>query len=114
MHLPKTDLSVIVVGVKTLIRKTWPKIRHVVIKGAPFFRVDARRTGTAGKQETFKLRADAEARAVEVERQFGASGTEGLAFPAELRGMALTARKLLEPFGKSIVQATEFYRARLV
>jgi integrase len=99
--------------VKKLIRKTWPKIRHVVIKGEPFFRVDARKTGTDGKQETFKLRAEAEARALEIERQFAASGTEGLTFPAELRGMALTAQKLLEPFGKSIVQAAEFYRTHL-
>lgn len=98
---------------KTLIRKTWPKIRLVTIKSEKFYRVDARRTGTNGRQETFKLRADAEKRAQEIEAHFALNGAEGLTFSAELRGMALTASKLLATHGKTIIQAAEFYAAHL-
>jgi integrase len=96
-----------------LIRKTWPKIRIVKIKGQKFYRVDARRAGTHGKQESFKSQKEAEARAAEIEEQFNGNGTEGLAFPAELRGMALTAEKMLTPYGKTLLQAAEFYKAHM-
>ena len=98
---------------KTLVRKTWPKIRIVSIKGEKFYRVDARKTGTNGRQETFKLRAEAEERAREIESHFSDNGAEGLSFSAELRGMALTGSKLLAPHGKTIIQAAEFYAAHL-
>jgi len=83
-----------------LIRKTWPKIRIVTIKGEKFYRVDARKTGTNGKQETFKSQKVAESRATEIEEQFSGNGTEEPAFPAELRGMALTGEKILRPHGR--------------
>ena len=57
---------------KALIRKTWPKIRVVEIKGQVFYRVDARRTGTSGRQESFKSKKEAEERAAEIATQFGA------------------------------------------
>ena len=98
---------------KKQIRKTWPKIRLVIIKGQKFYRVDARRVGTNGKQETFKLKEDAEKRAGEIEEQFSTNGSEGLAFPVEIRGMAITATNLLQPYGKTIIQAAEFYKAHL-
>ena len=98
---------------KKLIRKTWPKIRLVTIKGGKFYRVDARRVGTNGKQETFKFQKDAEKRAAEIEKHFSTNGSEGLAFPVEIRGMALTATNLLQPYGKTIIQAAEFYKAHL-
>jgi integrase len=99
--------------VNKLIRKTWPKVRVVQIKGQTFYRVDARRTGTSGRQESFKSQKAAEQRASEIATQFGSNGKEGLAFPAELRGMALTAEKMLRPYGKTLVQAAEFYMAHL-
>jgi integrase len=99
--------------VKPLIRKTWPKIRRVTIKGQRFYRVDARKTGTNGRQETFKLQAAAEKRAKEIEGHLSANGIEGVSFSAELRGMALTGSKLLGPHGKTILQAAEFYATHL-
>ena len=39
---------------KKLSRETWPKVRVVTINEQAFYRVDARRTDTDGKQETFK------------------------------------------------------------
>ena len=98
---------------KKLIRKTWPKIRVVTIKDQTFYRVDARRTGTSGRQETFKSQKEAEKRAGEIAAQFGTNGKEGLSFPAELRGMALTADKMLRPHGKTLLQAAEYYLAHL-
>lgn len=96
---------------KKLIRKTWPKVRPVTIKGVVFYRVDARRTGTDGRQETFKSQKEAEQRAAEIASHFGVNGKEGLPFPVELRGMALTADKMLRPHGKTLLQAAEFYVA---
>ena len=98
---------------KKLIRKTWPKVRVVTIKEQTFYRVDARRTGTGGRQETFKSQKEAEKRAGEIATQFGTNGKEGLSFPAELRGMALTADKMLRPYGRTLLQAAEFYKAHL-
>lgn len=98
---------------KSVIRKKWPRIRCIKVNKEIFYRVDARRRGTGGKQEAFKLLKDAEKRASEIEKQFVADGTEALSFPVELRGMALSASKLLKPYGKSIAQAAEFYKAHL-
>ena len=98
---------------KKLIRKTWPKVRVVTIKEQTFYRVDARRTGTGGRQETFKLQKAAEQRAGDIATQFGTNGKEGLSFPAELRGMALTADRMLKPYGRTLLQAAEFYKAHL-
>lgn len=96
-----------------LIRKTWPKVRVVTIDGQTFYRVDDRRTGTNGRQETFKVQKEAEKRAGEITTHFGTNGKEGLSFPAELWGMALTADKMLRPHGKTLLQAAEFYLAHL-
>ena len=98
---------------KKLIRKTWPKVRVVTINKQAFYRVDARRTGTGGRQETFKSQKEAEKRAGEIAAEFGTNGKEGLSFPAELRGMALTADRLLRPYGKTLLQVAEFYKAHL-
>ena len=96
-----------------LIRKTWPRVRLVRISGQTFYRVDARRTGTDGKQESFKTQDKAEERAAEIAEQFSSNGAEGLSFPAELRGMALTADRMLQPYGKTLLQAAEFLKSHL-
>ena len=85
----------------------------MTIKEQTFYRVDARRSGTEGRQETFKSQKEAEKRATEIAAQFGTNGKEGLSFPAELRGMALTADRMLRPYGKTLLQAAEFYKAHL-
>jgi len=97
---------------KTL-REEWPRIRSLVIKGDSFYRVDARKNGTNGRQETFKLLKEAEKRAAEIAKNLSQDGHESLSFPVELRGMALTASALLKPYDKSILQAAEFYKTHL-
>lgn len=98
---------------KKLLRKTWPKVRLVTINEQTFYRVDARKKGTDGRQETFKSQKEAEKRAGEIAAEFGNVGKEGLAFPAELRGMALSADRMLRPYGKTLLQAAEFYKSHL-
>lgn len=97
----------------SLIRKSWPKIRLVWIKGEKFFQVDARRKGTAGKRETFAGEAEAKTRAAEIEKDFGQQGAEGLNFSPDLRLMAQSAEKLLLPWKKTILDAAQFYAAHL-
>lgn len=96
-----------------LLRKTWPRVRSVTIGSSKFFRVDARRRGTLGKQETFKSKEKALDRASEIDKEFENNGSEGLALSGELRSAAITAEKLLKPFGKSVVEAAQFYVAHL-
>ena len=98
---------------KKPVRKTWPKVRVVAITERTFYRIDARRTGTCRRQEAFESQREAETRAGEIAVQFGSIGKEGLSFPAELRGMALTADKMLRPRGKTLLQAAGFYVAHL-
>jgi hypothetical protein len=96
--------------VKLLIRKTFPKIRVVTRKGGTFYQVDARRTGTNGKQEHYSTKEEAETRAGQIEAEFNANGHEGLALSQDLQAQAIRGAALLAPFGKSVAQACEFYR----
>jgi integrase len=93
-----------------IIRKTFPKIRTVFVKGEKFYQVDARRKGTNGRRETFAKKSEAETRAAAIEKDFAGNGTDGLAMPADLRAMAFQGQTMLAPFGKTIFQACEFYR----
>jgi len=95
---------------KNLLRATWPKIREIKIKGQKLFQVDARKKGTNGKQESFSDREEAQERATAIAAEFAANGNEGLALPADLRFMAIKGDEILKPYGKSILQACEFYR----
>ena len=96
-----------------VIRKTFPKIRTVQVKGSTFYQVDARKQGTDGKRETFSNRKQAEERAAQIAGEFAANGTEGLALSLELRSMAISCSKALAAFGKSIQDATNFYITHL-
>ena len=98
---------------KDLKRKSWPKIRVVWLKGDRFYQVDARRRGTAGKRETFAKQSEAEERAGTIAAEFVANVIQGLDMPADLRAMAFQGRAILEPFGKSILEACSFYRTYL-
>lgn len=95
--------------VKKLIRKTFPKIRIVKIKGINFYRVDARKQGTNGKREHFLDKAKAESRAADIEAEFRANGVEGLALPVQLRAMAVRCQDKLTKFCKTLDHATDFY-----
>ena len=96
-----------------LIRKSFPKIRIVFPKGERFYQVDARRQGTNGRRETFKTKAEAEARAQQIEDEVGKLGVEGLSFPTELRVMALNCASQLAPLSKTLNDATQHYIAYL-
>ena len=83
---------------KTLIRKTFPKIRLVNIKGFRYYQVDCRKQGTDGKRETFKSKAEAESKANEVALDFTTAGTDGVVFDADLRNEAKKAKAVLSPY----------------
>ena len=94
---------------RTLLRKTFPKIRVVQVKGQTFYQVDARKQGTVGRRETFAKREDAEKRASDIAADFSANGADGLKLPLDLRVMAEGCAKTLASFGKSLHDATTFY-----
>lgn len=96
-----------------LIRKTWPKVRVILIDGKTFYQVDGRKKGTKGKREAFSTKAEAEERAREIEADFRMEGVEGLALSAELRVEALKAETKLKPHGKTVMDAVNFYVAHL-
>jgi integrase len=98
---------------ENLIRKTWPKIRLVDVKGEKFYLVDGRRKGTNGKREFFPVKSKAETRAAEIAAEFSTNGADGLAMPAALRVMALECENRLASFGKTLVDATDHYLAFL-
>ena len=71
-----------------LIRKGFPKIRIVVIKGEQLYQVDARKQGTDGKRVYFKSRKEAEQKAANTAAELLAGGTAAL-LDSKLRDMAL-------------------------
>lgn len=96
-------------GMKSLIRKTWPKIRLVFIDGKNYYQVDARKQGTNGKRETFSNREEAEKRAAEIEENHSLEGIEGMNLSPELRIAAIKGEKTLSKWGKSLDEAIAFY-----
>ena len=96
-----------------LIRKSYPRIRISSVKGEPYYLVDARRQGTKGKREHYKIRKEAEIRAAEIAAEFNANGVDGLAVPAALRESALRCSKILDGYGKTLDDATDFFRSYL-
>ena len=96
----------------TLLRKSFPKVRIVTVKGETFYQVDARKTGTAGKRETYSNQKEALKRAGDIEAELGLHGTEAL-IDSVLRNMALHGQAMLQPYGKSIMDAVLFYKNHL-
>ncbi|TSA34495.1 MAG: site-specific integrase [Verrucomicrobiaceae bacterium] len=93
-----------------LIRKTWPRIRKVIIKSEILYQIDGRRKGTNGEgREYRKTKKDAEKRAQELESDFRLEGAEGLNMSAELRVEALRADAKLSKYGKSLTDAVGFF-----
>ncbi len=93
-----------------VIRTSWPRVSAKIANGSKGWKIDARRKGTNGKEEFRKDKAEALSRAAEIAAEFAANGNEGLAISAELRFMAVKGEELLQPFGKSVLQACQFYR----
>jgi len=92
-----------------LIRKTFPKIRLVIINGESLYQIDGRKQGTNGKREYRKSRKDAEKRAQEIESDFKLEGIEGLTLSADLRNEALKADAKLSKHGKTLADAVSHY-----
>lgn len=93
-----------------VVRSKWPRVTVKFAKGRKGFKIDARRRGTNGKEEWRADKAKALARANEIAVEFAANGNEGLAISAGLRYMALKGEEMLNPHGKTVLQACEFYR----
>jgi len=91
------------------IRKTWPKITVIKVKGETFYMVDARKQGTSGKREYFKLKADASTRASTIAGEHERDGVAAMTISATTREMALKAEKRLIPYGATIFEAVEHY-----
>jgi integrase len=96
-----------------VIRKSFPKIRVLIRAGKSLYQVDARRQGTTGRREHFSTRKAAEERANEIAGDFDRLGQEGVSFPNELRVMALHCAQQIEPYGKTIADATSHFIAHL-
>jgi len=100
--------------VKTsIIRKTFPKIRVVIIGGKTFYQVDGRKKGTNGKRETFSIKAEAEKRAAEIAEDHQLEGAEGMNLTGELRVAAIRGETVLAKWGKTVADAVAFYSAHL-
>lgn len=89
-----------------------------MVDGKRFYQVDPRRqlkgNSIGGKREAFASKKKAIARADEIYSETLLDGNLATQMDAELRLMALKASASLEPFGKSIADAVEFYRTHLL
>lgn len=96
---------------RTYLRKEWPKVSKVFIRGEPRFRVDGR---PQKERLFFREENDALVQADVWARERQNQGIEALEFPTALRIEATAAAKLLHPFGKNLGDAARHYVAFLV
>jgi integrase len=99
--------------VSKLIRKSYPRIRQVVIKGETLFQIDARKKGTTGRREYRSSKQEAEDRAREIASDLMLEGTEGMRMRPELRVAALNAEAKLAKHGRSLSDAVAYYLKHL-
>lgn len=92
-----------------LIRKSYPRIRQVVVKGGTLFQIDARKKGTAGRREYRNSRKEAEDRAREIASDLMLEGSEGMKMASELRLAALRAEAQLAKHGRHLEEAVSHY-----
>jgi len=93
--------------VKKLLRKSFPRVRVVIIKGVERYQTDSRRKG-GGTRETFSTAVEAIERAQKIAEEFEEHGSSAI-LPFQLRAMALRCSEHLGKFGKSLEDATGFY-----
>ncbi len=96
-----------------LIRKSYPRIRQVVIKGETLFQIDARKKGTTGRREYRSSKQEAEDRAREIASDLMLEGIEGMKMRPELRVAALNAEAKLAKHGRSLSEAVAYYLKHL-
>lgn len=98
---------------KNLIRKSWPKVREIVIKGSIFYQVDPRRQingkTVGGKREAFQSKKEALGRASAIAAETLEEGHSATKMEPELRLMAIKGKIALEEFGKTIDDAVSHY-----
>lgn len=92
--------------IRAIYRETFPRIRSIVKRGSTFYQVDPR---PHGKQVSFSQLATAKKRANEIAADFERLGSEGVNFATELRVMALNCETQLNPWNKTIADATVHY-----
>ncbi len=104
--------------VSKLIRKTWPRIREIMVDGSVYYQVDSRRQldgrSIGGKREAFLKKKDALARAEAIATETKLDGSIAANMDAELRVMALKGQAILNPFGKTLIDAVDFYKEFLL
>jgi integrase len=98
-----------------LVRKAFPIIRTQPSSCGIVYQVDARRQGANSKGCRFNFRtlAEAKAKTAQILEELNKNGLEGLNFDLELRHMAMRAKSLLDPFGKTLADAVQFYLEHL-
>jgi len=94
---------------KTAIRKTWPRITEVIVKGQMLYMIDARKQGTSGKREYRTTKTEAESRAREIAQDYLDDGAEGVKMDAALRVAALQGQAKLFPYGKTVGEAVDHF-----
>jgi hypothetical protein len=94
-------------------RKEWPRIREVLNRGTLYFSVDARKTGTNGKQVIFGDLGKAIEHAETLAGEQIRSGNESTTISTRLRVMAIDCEARLLPFSKTIQDATTHYVTHL-
>jgi hypothetical protein len=98
---------------KGAMRKTTLKLTPVRINGERFFQVISPKPGGGRIRRTFKDQADAEEHYKLAEKQIASYGAAAMLISDTLRIAAIEADKLVQPFGKTIVDAAQFYLAHL-
>jgi integrase len=99
--------------ISEVVRETWPRVKSISVKGEKYWQADARRKGTSLKREAFKVQAEALKFAAQVAKEYGESGREGATIGTELRAWAMQGQRILTPYGKTVLQACEFFRDHL-
>jgi hypothetical protein len=94
---------------------SWAELRIVPYVGNRGYVVylDGYKVNGRRKRLYFTSEKAAEKKLAELTKQQKKEGTAGLDVPLELRVLASKAAKRLEPFGKSVLDAAEFYAAHL-
>src|SRR4051794_19788741 len=93
-----------------VVRKQWPKIIDYRETKQKCLMLDAR---PHGAREYFKHVGEAKARADQLATERENRGTEALSFSTANRVMAVECLELLQPFGKTLRDATHHYVAWL-
>jgi integrase len=95
---------------REVVRKSWPRVKAIFPDGKKLWQCDPRRKGTSLKRKAFATQAEALKFAADLAAEYEESGSEGTTIGTELRAAAMLGHKMLAPFGKTVLQACEFYR----